>query len=139
MAMFVLDTSIAASWCFKDEYDDFPQRLLERLSDVRTGDLAVVPSLWFVELANTLDIGEKRRRVAKGRADELLSMVGYLQLEIEIADLRKTRETLRISQSQGITVYDASYLEVCLRRSLPIASKDADMLRAAGALGVPLV
>ena len=43
---FVLDSSVALSWCFEDEVTEATLRIRERLSTER----AVVPSLWLLEV-----------------------------------------------------------------------------------------
>ena len=47
--------------------------------------------------------------------------------------------TLRLCDRFGLTSYDAAYLEVALRRRLPLATLDGDPARAAEAENVPLV
>jgi hypothetical protein len=55
---FVLDCSVALSWCFPDEHAPYPQSVLDSLTAAR----AVVPSLWPLEVGNTLLVGERRKR-----------------------------------------------------------------------------
>ena len=47
---FVLDASIALSWCFTDEASAHTWNLLERLEE----ETAFVPSLWPLEVGNIL-------------------------------------------------------------------------------------
>ena len=44
--------------------------------------------------------------------------------------------TLQLSERHGLTLYDAAYLELSLRRGLPLASLDAELRRAAQIEGV---
>ena len=44
--------------------------------------------------------------------------------------------TLALADARGLTAYDAAYLELALRRNLPLATFDAELRRAAQALGV---
>jgi predicted nucleic acid-binding protein len=41
--------------------------------------------------------------------------------------------TLRLAERHQLTLYDAAYLELALRRSLPLAALDEDLRRAARA------
>ena len=41
-----------------------------------------------------------------------------------------------LAQTANLTVYDAAYLELALRRGLDLATRDAQLIRAAGNLGV---
>jgi len=43
---------------------------------------------------------------------------------------------LALARRYGLSSYDASYLELALRRSLPLASLDKDLMKAAQRAGV---
>ncbi len=47
--------------------------------------------------------------------------------------------TLSLAETQGLTLYDASYLELALRLALPLASLDKKLRQAAEASGVELL
>ena len=47
--------------------------------------------------------------------------------------------TLRLAIRHELTHYDAAYLELALRRNLPLATLDKDLRRAARAENVKLV
>ena len=57
-AGLVIDSSVAIAWCFPDEQDDYSQSVLDALVSVP----AFVPDLWHLEVANTLLVGERRKR-----------------------------------------------------------------------------
>jgi predicted nucleic acid-binding protein len=46
---------------------------------------------------------------------------------------------IALARKHRLTAYDASYLELAMRRRLPLATLDAALIAAAGAEGVPLV
>ena len=52
---------------------------------------------------------------------------------------RLVTATLDLAERHRLTVYDACHLELALRRSLPLASRDKDLRRAAEASGVPVL
>jgi hypothetical protein len=56
----VVDASITLSWCFPDEQTPMALRVLDRL---KTGERALVPSFWPVEVLNVLLVGERRGRI----------------------------------------------------------------------------
>ena len=61
----VIDSSIAIAWCFPDEKDAYSQTVLDALASqpgVRT------PDLWHLEVANTLVVGERRKRSTHARS-----------------------------------------------------------------------
>jgi hypothetical protein len=55
---FVLDNSIVMAWSFEDETDEYADAVLDRLAVAR----AFVPTLWPLEVANALLMGERRKR-----------------------------------------------------------------------------
>jgi len=46
---------------------------------------------------------------------------------------------LDLARSEGLSAYDASYLELAMRRGVPLATKDEDLARAARHVGVTLL
>ncbi|HEV2233964.1 MAG TPA: type II toxin-antitoxin system VapC family toxin, partial [Terriglobia bacterium] len=57
----MMDCSVTMGWCFEDEKDDSSEAMLDLL--VTWG--AAVPSIWSFEVANTLLVGERRKRITK--------------------------------------------------------------------------
>jgi len=45
-------------------------------------------------------------------------------------------KTSELAEKHGLTIYDATYLELALRRSLPLATRDAALKTAARQCGV---
>ena len=78
---------------------------------------------------------EKRRRITAARSAEFLGILGELDIRADTdAAGRAFRDVLPLARAQGLTTYDASYLELALRLGLPLATKDKALLRAATAL-----
>ncbi|HTR15932.1 MAG TPA: type II toxin-antitoxin system VapC family toxin [Acetobacteraceae bacterium] len=130
---FVLDASIAASWAFEDENHSTAALALARL---RT-DAALVPSVWWFEVRNTLIMSERRGRISEPDTAEFLRALARLGVAVD----RTPDETavLALSRRHRLTVYDASYLELARREGLPLATLDADLIRAARAEHQPLL
>lgn len=110
--------------------------LLQQVS--RTG--AVVPSLWPLEIANALQNGIKRKRIDTAFRDSTIQRLLRLPIEIDpdTSEYAWTT-TLRLADLHQITVYDASYLELALRRALPLATRDEDLAAAATSSGATLL
>jgi predicted nucleic acid-binding protein len=71
-----------------------------------------------------------------------VSAAPLLVLDITIdqhTDSNAWGETLNFADRFQLTVYDAAYLELAQRRSLPLASLDDELCTAAAALGVALL
>ena len=133
---FVIDASVAISWLFADEQTPSCMSLLQQVS--RTG--AVVPSLWPLEIANALQNGIKRKRIDTAFRDSTIQRLLRLPIEIDpdTSEYAWTT-TLRLADLHQITVYDASYLELALRRALPLATRDEDLAAAATSSGATLL
>ena len=130
---FVLDASITACWAFQDE--DHPDARLA-FHRMRSGE-AVVPSLWWFEVRNTLVVNEHRKRIAE--SDTATFLLGLSRLRIRIDRAPDEGAVLRLARTHRLSVYDAAYLELAQREGLPLATLDADLKKAAAGEGVAIV
>ena len=131
----VVDSSISVAWCFADEQDEYSRSVLSAL----VSQPAYVPDLWPLEVANTLLVGERRKRSTQANT---MTWLGFLAaLPIIIDDETRTHafgNTLNLARAHNLSVYDAAYLELAIRRGLPLATLDAKLKAASLAVGVPL-
>ena len=131
----VLDASVAVVWGFEDEADPLAETLLDRMPTVR----AYVPALWPLEVANVLLVGERRKRISAADTAQFLALLGTFPIAIdEETTSRAWGDTLGLARAHGLSVYDASYIELAMRRGLPLATLDAKLGAAAAAVGVAL-
>jgi len=136
VSAFVIDASVALAWCFDDEATEATRTLLDRFEDER----AEVPSLWHLELANALAMGERKGRITPARASEFIALIDGLPIVIdERTPNFALSSVLELSRRQQLSAYDASYLELAMRRGIPLATKDDDLARAANHMGVTLL
>lgn len=133
---FVLDCSIAVTWCFADEAGAATDRLLDQLEDRG----AFVPLIWHLEIGNVLTQAERRGRITVGDLAARIELLRRLPIitDDETAT-RALRDILAFAREQKLTTYDASYLELAARRGLPLATRDGELRNAAGRLGVDLL
>lgn len=135
-ARLVLDASTALAWCFDDEASPATEALLDQ---VRTHG-AVVPTLWHLELGNVLLAAERRGRTIEGGIVVRLSLFARLPIEIDVETSgRAWRETLVLARAERLTLYDSAYLELALRRGLPLATRDQDLAAAAKRVAVAIL
>jgi predicted nucleic acid-binding protein len=135
MDRLVLDGSLTLAWYFADEANPYADAVAQELASRE----AVVPSLWRLEIANTLVVGERRKRSTEAQAASFLARLGLLPIVIDDeTDARAWGETIRLARSLTLSAYDAAYLELAMRRGLPLASLDDQLNAAAAAVGVPL-
>jgi predicted nucleic acid-binding protein len=132
---FVLDCSLTMAWCFDDEATPYTDSIRDKLSEVR----AVVPTLWPIEVANATIVGERRKRLDEARSSRFLSLLSSLPIIVdEETATRAWADTMHLARAYNLSVYDATYLELAIRRGLPLACLDGKLKTAAQAVGVPL-
>jgi predicted nucleic acid-binding protein len=132
----VLDVSLSCAWCFADEASDGAWAILEQLQTHQ----AHVPALWLSETANVLVQAERRGRISGAACRTFLGLLEDLPISVDQPSTASVwHDTLALARSHRLTSYDAAYLELALRRGLPLASRDKALQAAAGAEGVPLL
>jgi predicted nucleic acid-binding protein len=124
----VIDASIALSWCFEDAASPQTDAIAERI--IESG--AVVPALFHLEIANVLLMAERRGRITRASLIQKLDLISQLRLETDsVAVAGHIQHILSLAREHGLTIYDATYLDIAARRGLPLATRDKALLRAA--------
>ena len=133
---FVIDSSMAMAWCFPDETTPKTAELLDRMDT----ESAAVPAWWFLEITNVLALAERKGRLTPAQVAGFIALVGRFDLDLDTcAPGRAFSHILPLCRSHGLTSYDAAYLELALRRQLPLASPGEDLRAAATTLGVKVL
>jgi predicted nucleic acid-binding protein len=131
-----LDASVAIAALIEEDRSDEARRILCEVGN----DGAVVPGLWYLEVGNTLLLAGRRRSLTAVARREHLTDLSRLPIAIDHETTHHAwNETMALAEYHGLTLYDATYLELSLRRQLPLATFDAALQRAAKAAGVPLL
>ena len=134
--MIVVDASIALAWIYPDERDVIADRAL----DAVVQSSGVVPTIWHLEVANSLTQSIRRGRVTASERDLALADLSRLDIEVDPETHRQAwNVTLALAEQFSLTVYDAAYLELAHRRRLPLASLDKELRAAATEAGVDLL
>ena len=134
MTRLVLDCSVAVAWCFEDEASPALDALLDRVQ----ADGAIVPPLWTLEVANVLLGAARRLRLTRETMHERLTLLDMLPVETDGQGNGPVwRSTvLALADTETLTMYDATYLELAIRRGLVLATSDKALRRAATRRGV---
>ncbi len=132
----VIDASVSLAWCFEEEKTPYTEWVLDRMAE---GAGAVVPAIWPLEILNVLLIAEKHKRLTALQANVFLEQLKKFSVTIDAPPLTLMFDRI-ISEARrwNLTAYDAAYLELALRRGLPLATLDEHLKKAAKSLGVPL-
>lgn len=133
---FVLDASVTLAWAFADESHS---PIAARAADLlMTGsEAAYVPELWWYEVRNILLMSERRGRISEHGTIQFLLQISQLRIDMDAE--REDRPLLALARQHKLTIYDAAYLALAIRRHLPIATLDNALSSAAVAEGVPIL
>lgn len=131
---FVADCSVGVSWATLSQSSTVTDRLLE---DVESGIPFIVPVLWMFEVANTLLVLTRRKRIDHKEFSRARNFLVRLTPVVDDAGPRFALSGISdLAEKHALTIYDATYLELAVRRGLPLASRDAALNKAARALDV---
>jgi predicted nucleic acid-binding protein len=135
LSLVVVDASIALAWCFPDEASDYAEDVLVALE----GKTMLVPSVWSLEVANAILVGERRRRLNQEDITQFTTLLENLSLiQDEPSIAKPMNEVLPIARRHQLSAYDAAYLELSIRRHAPLATLDDRLQKAAKTAGIAL-
>ena len=134
---FVADASTGIAWAVLAQGSGATDGLR---AEIEGGRPFVVPGLWMVEVANAMLVLMRRGRIEKRELSRALEALRLLRPEID--DQAPVLAFDRVSDlaiKHWLSVYDAAYLEIALRRGLPLATRDEGLRKAAARSRVPLL
>lgn len=125
---FVVDNSVVMSWCLKDETNTYADSILDRLTEAT----AVVPSIWPLEVVNVLLVAERQKRLSESDSIRFITLLSQLPIAVEHERPEKMmQELLALARVNNLSSYDASYLDLAMRKGFPIATSDNKLIEAA--------
>jgi predicted nucleic acid-binding protein len=131
----VLDASLTLQWFLNDETDrQYSLAILASLSEKR----ALFPVLWFYEVGNGLVMAHRRKRISSEQIDSFLTRLKVLPIDAAPVAPSDLLDLPALARVHGLTNYDAAYLSLAKKLSLPLATNDSDLRKAAVSEGVPL-
>ena len=133
MTPIVIDNSVFLAWCMGDEEEPTAISAMRHVAE----EGGVTPRIWWYELRNALLMNERHGRISPQQVSDTLT--DSLALGLSIDDEHDESLLLDLARRFELTVYDAAYLEVAFRRSLPLATLDHRLRKAAEAMGITVV
>lgn len=131
---FVADASVAMAWVVESQSSQATDNLL---AEAEAGASVHVPVLWMFEVANALLILKRRRRIDQQGYDQArLDLTGLRPLLDEQGPQLALSSTSKLAERYKLSAYDAVYLELAIRRDVPLASRDTALNEAAKSAGV---
>ena len=132
----VLDSSVAVAWFFRDEQTEAIRTVLRNVA--QSG--AAVSSLWRIEVTTALQTAVRRGRITPDYRDASIADLAVLDIGVDTeTDRLVWNRTLQYADRFGLTLYDAVYLELAQRLTVPLASLDRELRAAGTALGLSLL
>jgi predicted nucleic acid-binding protein len=132
----VIDASLTMAWYFEDESTEVTDELLDRV----TAKGALVPGHWRLEVANAFQTAIRRKRSDAVYRDSSLAELMFLPITIDTqTNTYAWSATLRLAEKFSLTVYDAAYLELAHRHSLPLGTLDRELRAAATSVGIEIL
>jgi predicted nucleic acid-binding protein len=128
---FVADNSVVLAWFVSSQSTAYSEKMLRRVAR----EPIHVPVVWPLEFANALRQLERRRKIKPDVKAEILAAVEALGLQGD-ASPPGQRRLLDLARQYGLSVYDASYLELAIRLALPLATQDSVLAGAATKAGL---
>ncbi len=136
MALFVLDASVALSWCFPgDPTEDTPysRRILNEL----VANDAIVPEIFAYEIANSIFVSfSKRKRISEQQITEYLNLLNSLRIRCEARNNWDNVDLEVLARRTNLAAYDAAYLDLALRSHVALTTADEPLQQAASAEGI---
>lgn len=130
---FVLDGSATMPWLLGDDPSGYSNRVLQSFSSER----AFVPVIWQLEVAQALMSLEHHARLATQESERFATLLGSLPISTEPQfQQRVFGSVLDLSREFNLSVFDATYLELAIRNSLPLATLQTQLRDAAMNSGV---
>lgn len=132
----VLDASMALSWLI-DRADRSEAALAQRAFGEVNLTGAQVPALWFAEVANTLLVFERAKRLTEQNSASYLADLALLAItQDDLPPASLQQRVLDLGRVYKLSAYDATYLELAMRRAATLATFDRKLADAARAAGV---
>jgi len=129
----VVDASVALARCFADETSDYADGVLVALK----GDIVNVPSIWAVEIANAILVGERNKRITPVDVRRFEELLGALTIVENTQTVVETiTNVLPLAREYKLSAYHAAYLDLSLRQGALLATLDSSLQKAGRSAGI---
>lgn len=136
MSGYVVDASVIGPLLIPLEASSLNPRLR---SILRSGT-AVVPVHWWLEVASMGRKAVRKGNLTPAELANALAILARARVEQDgDTNAHAWTTTLARAEQHDLTIYDAAYLELAMRRGLPLLSSDNELRAAARAEGVELI
>jgi len=136
LSEFVLDNSVTMRWCFEGTATTYSERVLENLLQ---GSRAHVPVLWLYEVVAVLAKAQRTGSITGEKVHGFLEDLRSLDIRVDNESVGYIfGDVYQLAVERRLSGYDAAYLELAARKSIPLATLDQELAAAATMAGVEL-
>lgn len=135
MRSVIVDASVIGSVLLKQGPADALARLADLLATLRP----VQPAHWPLEVAGLALRGAREQSLSASVRDNMRDQLGLLLSSAEIDPVLPAVAVFDVVQRHRLGVYDAPYLELAIRRGLPLLTRDGGLKDAAARAQVELI
>ncbi|MDP2795717.1 MAG: type II toxin-antitoxin system VapC family toxin [Sulfurisoma sp.] len=129
---FVVDNSVVVAWAYPRQATTYTEALLERSG----GSALYTAFIWPAEFANATHMLVNRGLLSEELGAEMLVLAESFGLLVERAPA--PGRIYKLSRQHRLSAYDAAYLELATRMSIPLATRDTALKAAAESMGLYL-
>lgn len=133
MVAFVVDNSVAVAWVYPRQATEYTEKLLE----VSVGATLYTAFIWPAEFTNAASVMVNRGLLSDDLGKEMILMIEHFGFVVDQAPADPGR-LYQVSRQSRLSAYDASYLELAMRMNIPLATRDAELKKAAEKLNLYL-
>jgi predicted nucleic acid-binding protein len=132
----IADISVVLAWLFEEEQTQDALKLLPLIQEQGL----LVPPLWWTELENGVLMGERRARKSQDDLSSFLKLVRALPIQTDDTPRHRVSDAIvSLGRQHSLTAYHATYVELALRTSSPLATFDIAIRKCAPALGIKIL
>ena len=135
---FILDASVAMLWLTPGTNPANVAYAGTALNALKESH-ALAPSIWPLEIRSAIAKIEARNIVTEAESHRFIALLEQLDIMIDpVIAGHPLGDALNLARRYRLSVYDATYLELALRTGHPLATLDADLIKAATFAGISI-
>ncbi len=135
--LFVLDNSVVMRWLSQESTHDYADKILSLLNGKSQ---AIVPVLWRYEFISVLLKLQKTGVISSEQAELFVEEINNLDFIVDYEGIDFILNDVRyLAKKHSLTGYDAAYLELAIRKQIPLATLDMDLRKAASFAKIELI
>jgi predicted nucleic acid-binding protein len=134
VSSYVLDSSFCGAFIMPDEESQKVTHFFESLTE---DGVIYVPHLFWFEISNLLTTAIKRKRISPADVNSLLELLPQSKFNTDHSfggDYSKSVTALAVKYR--LSSYDASYLELAIRKNAALGTLDGNLSKAGAEAGL---